>query len=102
MKRTIFAVIFLAAALMLNGCSAKPAVTAPETQTPVTETTTARTEVSTTAAEMQELPKGYFTWYPKDVQDNQTQLVAQLDQLYAYMLMLTPCLMLLATQNAKI
>lgn len=36
--------------------------------------------------------KGYFTWYPKDVQDNQTQLVAQLDQLYAYMLMLTPCL----------
>lgn len=36
--------------------------------------------------------KGYFTWYPKDVEDNQTQLVAQLDQLYAYMLMLTPCL----------
>ncbi|MGN0589702.1 MAG: hypothetical protein ACI4KO_09215 [Ruminiclostridium sp.] len=42
MKRTIFAVIFLAAALMLNGCSAKPAVTAPETQTPVTERTTNR------------------------------------------------------------
>ena len=57
MKRTIFAVIFLAAALMLNGCSAKPAVTAPETQTPVTETTTAGTEDSTTAAETQELPK---------------------------------------------
>lgn len=36
--------------------------------------------------------KGYFTWYPKDVEDNKTQLVAQLDQLYAYMLMLTPCL----------
>ncbi|MGN0641349.1 MAG: hypothetical protein ACI4JT_10415 [Oscillospiraceae bacterium] len=36
--------------------------------------------------------KGYFTWYPKSVEDNQTQLVAQLDQLYAYMLMLTPCL----------
>lgn len=36
--------------------------------------------------------KGYITWYPKHVDDDQTQLVAQLDQLYAYMLMLTPSL----------
>ncbi|MGN1318047.1 MAG: hypothetical protein ACI4VF_03460 [Lachnospirales bacterium] len=36
--------------------------------------------------------KGYITWLPKDTEDNQTQIVAQLDQLYAYMLMLTPSL----------
>ncbi|MDO5560549.1 MAG: hypothetical protein Q4F95_13295 [Oscillospiraceae bacterium] len=37
-------------------------------------------------------PKGYLTWYPKYVNDPQIQIVAQLDQLYAYMLMLTPSL----------
>ena len=36
--------------------------------------------------------KGYFTWYPKSVNDRDVEIVAQLDQLYAYMLMLTPCL----------
>ena len=36
--------------------------------------------------------KGYLTWYPKHTKDPEVQIVAQLDQLYAYMLMLTPCL----------
>lgn len=36
--------------------------------------------------------KGYLTWYPKHTKDPDVQIVAQLDQLYAYMLMLTPCL----------
>lgn len=36
--------------------------------------------------------KGYITWLPKETEDMQTQIVAQLDQLYAYMLMLTPSL----------
>lgn len=36
--------------------------------------------------------KGYITWLPKNTEDSQTQIVAQLDQLYAYMLMLTPSL----------
>ncbi|MCD8048418.1 MAG: hypothetical protein LUG52_02240 [Clostridia bacterium] len=36
--------------------------------------------------------KGYFTWLPKQTEDNQIQIVAQLDQLYAYMLMITPSL----------
>lgn len=36
--------------------------------------------------------RGYFTWYPKHTKDPDVQIVAQLDQLYAYMLMLTPCL----------
>lgn len=36
--------------------------------------------------------KGYLTWYPKHTKDPEVQIVAQLDQLYAYMLMLTPSL----------
>lgn len=36
--------------------------------------------------------KGYLTWLPKHSGDTQIQIVAQLDQLYAYMLMLTPSL----------
>lgn len=36
--------------------------------------------------------KGYLTWLPKHTEDAQVQIVAQLDQLYAYMLMLTPSL----------
>lgn len=36
--------------------------------------------------------KDYFTWFPKKVPDSQIQIVAQLDQLYAYMLMITPSL----------
>lgn len=36
--------------------------------------------------------RGFITWFPKYTQDNDVQIVAQLDQLYAYMLMLTPSL----------
>ncbi len=36
--------------------------------------------------------RGYLTWYPKYTKDPEVQIVAQLDQLYAYMLMLTPSL----------
>ena len=36
--------------------------------------------------------KGYLTWLPKHENDKQVQIVAQLDQLYAYMLMITPSL----------
>ena len=36
--------------------------------------------------------RGYLTWYPKHTKDPDVQIVAQLDQLYAYMLMLTPVL----------
>lgn len=36
--------------------------------------------------------RGYMTWYPKHAKDPDVQIVAQLDQLYAYMLMLTPTL----------
>lgn len=36
--------------------------------------------------------KGYLTWLPKHTKDAQIQIVAQLDQLYAYMLMITPSL----------
>lgn len=36
--------------------------------------------------------RGYLTWYPKHTKDPEVQIVAQLDQLYAYMLMLTPSL----------
>lgn len=36
--------------------------------------------------------RGYMTWYPKYLKDPQVQIVAQLDQLYAYMLMITPSL----------
>ncbi|MCM1261731.1 MAG: hypothetical protein NC313_03345 [Butyrivibrio sp.] len=36
--------------------------------------------------------KGYLTWYPKHTNDPEVQIVAQLDQIYAYMLMLTPSL----------
>lgn len=36
--------------------------------------------------------RGYLTWYPKHAKDPQVQIVAQLDQLYAYMLMITPSL----------
>lgn len=36
--------------------------------------------------------KGYLTWKPKHTKDAEVQIVAQLDQLYAYMLMLTPVL----------
>lgn len=36
--------------------------------------------------------KGYLTWLPKHERDSQIQIVAKLDQLYAYMLMITPSL----------
>lgn len=36
--------------------------------------------------------RGYLTWYPKHTKDPDVEIVAQLDQLYAYMLMLTPSL----------
>ena len=36
--------------------------------------------------------RGYLTWFPKHTKDPDVQIVAQLDQLYAYMLMLTPVL----------
>lgn len=36
--------------------------------------------------------RGYLTWFPKHTKDPDVQIVAQLDQLYAYMLMLTPSL----------
>ena len=35
---------------------------------------------------------GYLTWKPRYLKDHEVQIVAQLDQLYAYMLMLTPAL----------
>lgn len=36
--------------------------------------------------------KGYLTWLPKREENSEIQIVAQLDQLYAYMLMITPSL----------
>lgn len=36
--------------------------------------------------------RGYLTWKPRYTKDPEVQIVAQLDQLYAYMLMLTPSL----------
>lgn len=36
--------------------------------------------------------KGYLTWLPKDNMDNSVEIVAQLDQIYAYMLFVTPSL----------
>lgn len=36
--------------------------------------------------------RGYITWYPKHTKDPDVEIVAQLDQLYAYMLMVTPAL----------
>ncbi len=36
--------------------------------------------------------KGYLTWLPKREKNSEIQIVAQLDQLYAYMLMITPSL----------
>lgn len=36
--------------------------------------------------------RGYITWFPKKKNDNDIEIVSQLDQLYAYMLMLTPTL----------
>ena len=36
--------------------------------------------------------RGYLTWMPRCQNDSEVQIVAQLDQLYAYMLMLTPAL----------
>lgn len=36
--------------------------------------------------------KGYFTWLPKYNMDNSVEIVAQLDQIYAYMLFVTPSL----------
>lgn len=36
--------------------------------------------------------KGYLTWLPKHENNSEIQIVAQLDQLYAYMLMITPSL----------
>lgn len=36
--------------------------------------------------------KGYFTWYPKNSCGNDIEIVAQLDQVYAYMIWLTPSL----------
>lgn len=36
--------------------------------------------------------KGYFTWLPKENVNNSVEIVAQLDQMYAYMLFVTPSL----------
>ena len=36
--------------------------------------------------------KGFFTWLPKDNINNSLEIVAQLDQVYAYMLFITPSL----------
>lgn len=36
--------------------------------------------------------KGYVTWLPKGNMDNSVEIVAQLDQIYAYMLFVTPSL----------
>lgn len=36
--------------------------------------------------------KGYVTWLPKENMDNSVEIVAQLDQIYAYMLFVTPSL----------
>lgn len=36
--------------------------------------------------------RGYLTWKPRHMKDPEVQIVAQLDQLYAYMLMVTPTL----------
>ena len=36
--------------------------------------------------------RGYLTWKPRYLKDPEVQIVAQLDQLYAYMLMITPVL----------
>lgn len=36
--------------------------------------------------------KGYLTWKPRYLKNTEVQIVAQLDQLYAYMLMVTPSL----------
>lgn len=36
--------------------------------------------------------RGYLTWKPRHMKDPEVQIVAQLDQLYAYMLMVTPSL----------
>lgn len=36
--------------------------------------------------------RGFLTWKPRHMKDSEVQIVAQLDQLYAYMLMLTPTL----------
>lgn len=36
--------------------------------------------------------RGYLTWKPRHMKDPEVQIVAQLDQLYAYMLMITPAL----------
>lgn len=36
--------------------------------------------------------RGYLTWKPRHMKDPEVQIVAQLDQLYAYMLMITPSL----------
>ncbi len=36
--------------------------------------------------------KGYLTWLPKDNVNNSVEIVAQLDQIYAYMLFVTPSL----------
>ncbi len=36
--------------------------------------------------------KGYITWLPKDNIDNSVEIVAQLDQIYAYMLFVLPSL----------
>lgn len=36
--------------------------------------------------------RGYITWYPKHMKDPDIEIVAQLDQLYAYMLEITPSL----------
>ena len=57
MKKTTFAAIFLAAILMLEGCSENSAVTSSETQTAAPQATTAATEALTIAAETQSLPK---------------------------------------------
>ncbi len=36
--------------------------------------------------------KGIFTWLPKQLDDNSVEIVAQLDQIYGYMMFLTPAL----------
>lgn len=55
MKKSIFAII-LAAILLIEGCSANPAVSSSEPQTAATESTTDSTGTSTTVPESQNLP----------------------------------------------
>ncbi|MDR1914496.1 MAG: hypothetical protein LBQ68_08465 [Clostridiales bacterium] len=39
-----------------------------------------------------DIGKGYLTWYPRNQKDGDVEIVSQLDQIYAYMLFVTPSL----------